>query len=573
MSHCHAVLRRCCLSLVLLVLMSASNPTSNVEAGDAERVTFVLAGDSTVTDEAGWGHGFAELLNPSTTCLNLAKSGRSSRSYRTEGWWWKCLDAKPQYLLIQFGHNDQPGKGPQRESAADSAFRDHLRAFIDEARAQGIQPVLITSLTRRRWSADGRIEPTLAEYAAATAIVAAEKGVPLIDLHALSILQCEQLGPDAYRAFEPKTEKGADHTHLNAEGSRAVGAIVASALISTVPATASMFAIESINTATIPQQYSSDLTQGSLQLEETAEAITIRQAGRTVLVYNKLPPAVPKAIDPVYARSGNLHPIASPAGRIVTEAYPADHAHQSGLFSAWVRTTWMDREIDFWNLAGGTGRVLHQRIVRTFADDGQIGFETDLVHRAEQEPVIDILRERWTITALETDGTYHAFDLQSTQHALTDKPLLVQKYHYGGMALRGPTRWLTRGDSDAKKNSDEADSSEKREPSTFLNDLGSDRLKGNHEHARWVSLTGQIDGQPVTITVLCHRDNFRSPQAARIHPTKPYFVFSPCVDDAFVIDRDHPFKSRYRCLITDAAPDPEWLNEQWETWCRLKSDR
>jgi lysophospholipase L1-like esterase len=572
MSNRHPVQRRCWLSLVLLVLVSASHPTSNVEAGEAERVTFVLAGDSTVTDDAGWGRGFAELLKPDATCLNLAKSGRSSRSFRTERWWQKCLDAKPEYLLIQFGHNDQPGKGPERESAADSAFRNHLRAFVDEARAQGIHPILITSLTRRRWSADGRIEPTLAEYAVATAIVAAEKDVPLIDLHALSIQQCEQLGPEAFRAFEPMNEKGADHTHLNAEGSKAIGAIVAKALITKVPETASLFAIEKIQTATVPQPYSSDLTQGSLQLEESAETVTIRQAGRTVLVYNKQPPAVPDGIDPVYARSGNLHPVASPAGRIATEAYPADHAHQSGLFSAWVRTTWRDREIDFWNLAGGTGRVLHQRIVRTFADDGQIGFETDLVHRAEQEPVIDILRERWIVTTYETDGTYHGFDLQTTQHALTDHPLLVQKYHYGGMALRGPSRWLTRGDSDAKKNSDDANSSAKREPSAFLNDLGSDRIKGNHEHARWVSLTGQIDGKPVTITVLCHGDNFRAPQAARIHPTKPYFVFSPCVDDEFIIDRDHPFTSRYRCLITDAAPDSNWLNTQWESWCRPTSN-
>lgn len=102
----------------------------------------------------------------------------------------------------------------------------------------------------------------------------------------------------------------------------------------------------------------------------------------------------------------------------------------------------------------------------------------------------------------------------------------------------------------------------------MLNDLGSDRIKGNHEHARWVSVTGQIDSQPVTITVLSHRDNFHAPQAARLHPTKPYFVFSPCVDEEFVIDRDHPFAGRYRYLITDAAPDAKWLNEQWEGWCR-----
>jgi hypothetical protein len=101
----------------------------------------------------------------------------------------------------------------------------------------------------------------------------------------------------------------------------------------------------------------------------------------------------------------------------------------------------------------------------------------------------------------------------------------------------------------------------------FLNDRGSDRIKGNHEHAQWVALTGHMDGQTVTIAVLCHRDNFRAPQAARIHPTKPYFVFSPCVDDEFEIDREHPFRGKYRYLITDAAPDRKWLDEQWEQWC------
>jgi len=72
----------------------------------------------------------------------------------------------------------------------------------------------------------------------------------------------------------------------------------------------------------------------------------------------------------------------------------------------------------------------------------------------------------------------------------------------------------------------------------------------------------------VTIAVLCHRDNFRAPQAARIHPTKPYFVFSPCVDDDFAIDREHPFRGKYRYLITDAAPDSKWLDEQWSQWCK-----
>ena len=51
-----------------------------------------------------------------------------------------------------------------------------------------------------------------------------------------------------------------------------------------------------------------------------------------------------------------------------------------------------------------------------------------------------------------------------------------------------------------------------------MNDRGSKRVKGNLEHAKWVALTGRIDNAPTTIVVLCHPDNFRAPQAARLHP-------------------------------------------------------
>ncbi len=552
-----------------LLLAMMCGVVSGQDDSAPRRVRFVLAGDSTVTDDAGWGRGFAELLNDKADCVNLAASGRSSRSFRAEGLWTKCLEARPDYLLIQFGHNDQPGKGPERESAAEGAFRDHLQQYIEEARAAGIQPVLVTSLTRRRWNADGTIQFTLGEYAEATAAIANEHKVPLVDLHKLSIHQCERLGPTAFRAFEPMSETGADHTHLNRDGGQAVGQLVAKELISVIPELAGVFSAEGLADAEVPKPYATTLSRNDLQLVEDASTVTIRHSGRIVLTYNKVSPPVPAGIDPVYQRSGFLHPVSSPAGRAVTVVFPFDHPHQHGIFTAWVKTTWNDREIDFWNLAGGTGRVLHQRVISTFIEDDRLGFEVDLTHRTEQEPVVDILRERWRITVLATDGTYHVFDLDTTQNALTERPLVLQKYHYGGVALRGPVRWLTVNDGDDRKRADDKAKAgdDAREPASFLNDLGSDRIKGNHEHAKWVSLSGLIEGQPVSVIVLNHRDNFRAPQAARIHPTKPYFVYSPCVDGEFTIDRDHPFKGRYRYLLTDVPPNHDWLNAQWESWC------
>ena len=66
--------------------------------------------------------------------------------------------------------------------------------------------------------------------------------------------------------------------------------------------------------------------------------------------------------------------------------------------------------------------------------------------------------------------------------------------------------------------------------------------------------------------VFDHPQNFRSPQASRLHPTKPYFCFSPCVDGEFVIDKSNPYRARYRFIVTSEAPDAKWLDSNWNRW-------
>ena len=175
-----------------------------------------------------------------------------------------------------------------------------------------------------------------------------------------------------------------------------------------------------------------------LNVLETADQITVQQNGKVVLRYNKVSPQAPAGIDPVYERSGCLHPVNSPLGRTVTAMFPRDHAHQHGVFSAWVKTDYHGQTVDFWNLAKKSGRVLHQRVLSTFADAESAGFEVDLIHRIETDPPKDVLRERWKVAVFPTDGTYYGFDLATTQIALTDLPLTVAEYHYGGVACAVP---------------------------------------------------------------------------------------------------------------------------------------
>ena len=104
----------------------------------------VLVGDSTVTDQIGWGLGFRQFVNDGAVVSNAAQSGRSSKSYSAEGYWAKAIALKGDYYLIQFGHNDQPGKGADRETDPATTFTENMARYVDEVRAIGATPILVT---------------------------------------------------------------------------------------------------------------------------------------------------------------------------------------------------------------------------------------------------------------------------------------------------------------------------------------------------------------------------------------------------------------------------------------------
>jgi pectinesterase len=232
---------RCWIGAILLALpattgLAGDDPPAPRPEPRASKVRIVLAGDSTVTDTDGWGGAFARRLSGGAESINMARNGRSSRSFLAEGLWAKCLDLKPDYVLIQFGHNDQPGKGPERETDPNTDYRANLRGYVAEARAAGIAPVLVTSLTRRQFGDDGKIRSTLTPYVEVVKEVAAEMRVPLVDLHARSIAMCEALGPEGCKAISPRKDDGGyDGTHLNARGAELVAPLVADALRQAVP--------------------------------------------------------------------------------------------------------------------------------------------------------------------------------------------------------------------------------------------------------------------------------------------------------------------------------------------------
>ena len=211
-----------------------------------------MVGDSTVTDNAGWGLGFKQFLTDGTECINTSQGGRSSESFRREGRWTNALALKGDYYLIQFGHNNEPGK-PGRSTDMPT-FVSNMVSYVEEARAVGAKPVLVTPLTRRQWDKahPGKIKSSLAPYAAEVRKIATEKNVPLVDLQARSIELCESLGPEKCLEFSPfKTNADGtiahDGTHLNGPGHMMFARLVVDELRKAAPELASVLRAEPVS--------------------------------------------------------------------------------------------------------------------------------------------------------------------------------------------------------------------------------------------------------------------------------------------------------------------------------------
>ncbi len=195
-----------------------------------------------MTDSAGWGLGFRQFLAPGKTeLINASHGGRSSASYMREGWWTNALALKADYYLIQFGHNNEPGK-PGRSTDMPT-FVANMQQYVDDTRAIGAQPLLVTPLCRRQWAkgSTNEINSSLAPYAEDVRKIAAEKNVPLVELHDLSKALYESLGKQkCLDLFSPmKTVDGTntyDNTHLRGPGHVMFARLVVDELQKKVPA-------------------------------------------------------------------------------------------------------------------------------------------------------------------------------------------------------------------------------------------------------------------------------------------------------------------------------------------------
>jgi lysophospholipase L1-like esterase len=175
----------------------------------AEPPQLLLAGDSTMSDkpldlpERGWGMALGAHFKPGVAVKNHAMNGRSTRSFIDEGRWEKLLAATRagDFVIIQFSHNDEKTEDPKRGTDPKTTFPENLRRFVRDVRAKNATPILATPVARRKFSRDGKLQPTHGAYPDAIRAVALEEKIALLELEHATAKWLRDTGDESSRKF------------------------------------------------------------------------------------------------------------------------------------------------------------------------------------------------------------------------------------------------------------------------------------------------------------------------------------------------------------------------------------
>jgi hypothetical protein len=292
---------------------------------------------------------------------------------------------------------------------------------------------------------------------------------------------------------------------------------------------------------------------GPIVARERFDGVELSLDGRPVAGY-QTQPSVPLAGDagPRVGRGGYLHPLRTPAGRVVTDDDVPGRPEQRGLWSAWAATRVDGRTPDFWHTGRGTGAVEFEGVLETWSGPIVAGFRAR--HRAVDRtvrPPLTAETQTWEakLPALGRVGPPHrVLDLTIRHEVVIARPIVVAAAAYGGLGLRGPRAW-SGGTGMAVVTSE-----------------GRTRRNATRSRARWVAMVGLVGGGNAGLAVLDHPDNLRHPQPLFVDGGQPFVSYAAMQSGPITLTMDRDLVLRYRIVTFDGFPDRAWLERLWQAY-------
>jgi hypothetical protein len=291
--------------------------------------------------------------------------------------------------------------------------------------------------------------------------------------------------------------------------------------------------------------------------------ISLSHAGRKVLDYHHAHIEAPAGADPLYGKSGFIHPLYSPEGNILTRIQPEDHYHHYGIWNPWTRTIVEGQPVDFWNLVAGEGTVRFAGLISKTSGELYSAFTVrqEHVNFKARGPDQVAIQETWHVKSfpVEMDGRMiWLIDFTSTLNNPLDSAIELSAYRYGGgIGWRATAAW-------------------NRHNSSILTSEGRTRKDADGTSARWCRVAGQFPtGKSSGILFCSHPGNRAHPEPMRVWPLDAnggrgdvFFEFCPIRHEKWILYPDRDYVLKYRMLVFDGEFPAELAESVWQQYAR-----
>ena len=292
-----------------------------------------------------------------------------------------------------------------------------------------------------------------------------------------------------------------------------------------------------------------------VSLTDNGSQMAIRKGEKSILQYYHKPAPLPEGVSESYSRSGFIHPAWSPAGNVLTNIQPIDHRHHYGIWNPWTRVVYDGDTYDLWNIGDGQGTVQFSEMVDVTEGPVWGGFKVKhdhIIYREGQPSVI--MEEYWNIKAWTTNNAGQecfVWDFVSELNPSTALPVLLQAYRYAGFGYRATDVWT-------------------KENCVMYSSKGKGRREIDGTDARWIYVTGEINGGKSGLLMMSHKKNRMYPEPLRIWDENAnngrgdaFINFAPTKNEDWQLEPGKSYELKYRVVTYDGEMHPEKAERMW----------
>lgn len=294
-------------------------------------------------------------------------------------------------------------------------------------------------------------------------------------------------------------------------------------------------------------------------IHKSGENLTLGQKDKRILSYRFSTMYPPEGVDPLFKRSGFIHPLWSPGGEILTRVQAPDHYHHYGVWGPWTLTHIDNRKVDFWNLYEGEGTVQFAAFLSETVGDIFSGFRALQQHvdfGAKGEDQIAI-NETLDVRVWNINDKVRVVDYTTVLNTPLPNGILLDAYRYGGgIGFRATEKWT-------------------KDNSTVLTSEGKIRIDADGSNARWCIVEGEsgVEEGRSGILFLSHPSNRAHPEPMRVWPIDAnggrgdmYFQFTPIRHESWKLKKGNNYVLKYRMIVFDGKIDKETADMYWNSF-------